>query len=325
MSLISFHDFLDAYLFIKRKSLSLFFKRFAILRQDSVNATWGNLPAQVINFGGIVTIQREQDKKISGNPDLEGIQYFLSTFLKSNEPVRILSIGCGNGHNELEIASHIKCEKMLGVDFSKNAIRKAVAAARDSGHPEVEFVEGDIEKMQFPPDYFDCIIALNSLHHFSKLSLLIPKLKLSLKKAGYFTILEYVGPNRVQWTKAQLDEANILLKKIPEDLRVFQNTRMIKTRVEKPGLLRMLISDRTEAVESSNIIPELRNNFVEIQLTHLGGTILMPLFQNIAHHFIHSGDERTDTIVKMCIEHEDDLINSGKLHSDFVFGVYQKI
>jgi hypothetical protein len=100
-------------------------------------------------------------------------------------------------------------------------------------------------------------------------------------------------------------------------------TPFIKNKVCAPGLVRMVLSDRTEACNSKQILPALRRHFNEVEYVALGGTILMPLFSAISENF-YQMDETTCKQVEYCIEQEAAWIAAGEIESDFMFGVYRK-
>ena len=60
----------------------------------------------------------------------EGHGVTVSKFLGSisfDKPFSFLDIGCGNGWVVRKIANHPKCKKAMGIDKSKNMIKRAVS------------------------------------------------------------------------------------------------------------------------------------------------------------------------------------------------------
>ena len=72
-------------------------------------------------------------------------------------PAKVLDIGCGRG----DTAAYLTRERgfdVIGMDISA----KAVASAKEK-YPELEFLEGDGEALDFPSRTFDCVLMECSL------------------------------------------------------------------------------------------------------------------------------------------------------------------
>ena len=85
----------------------------------------------------------------------------------------------------------------------------------------------------------------------------------------------------------------------------------------------MILWDPSEAVESHRIIPLIREIFDIVEIKGYGGTVLHPLFSDIAQNFL-SKDSETQHLLRMCFRVEDRLISSGELPSDFVVGICRR-
>ena len=80
------------------------------------------------------------------------------------------------------------------------------------------------------------------------------------------------------------------------------------------------MSDPSESVESSRIMPLLQDYFEIVDLRPYGGTVLHLLFSDIAANF-RDDSEKTDKLLSLCFQIEDTLLEIGELESDFVFVV----
>ncbi len=76
---------------------------------------------------------------------------------------RVLSIGCGSGEYELEIARSVA--RVVGIDLSPVAIESAQRRASRAGVTNVEFVAAAIGDASMPTDVFDAVMAFGVLHH----------------------------------------------------------------------------------------------------------------------------------------------------------------
>jgi arsenite methyltransferase len=73
---------------------------------------------------------------------------------------RVLDLGCGAGTDSL-IAAQMVSEQghVTGIDMTQEMLAKARAAAEEMGATNVEFVEGEAERLPFPDASFDVVIS----------------------------------------------------------------------------------------------------------------------------------------------------------------------
>jgi arsenite methyltransferase len=72
----------------------------------------------------------------------------------------VLDIGCGAGTDTLVAAQMVApAGKVTGIDMTPEMLSRARAAATEMGAQNVEFVEGDVEKLPFAPETFDVAIS----------------------------------------------------------------------------------------------------------------------------------------------------------------------
>lgn len=140
-----------------------------------------------------------------------------------------------------------------------------------------------------------------------------------MKKNGLLIIDEYVGPNRLQYPKKQIQAINNSLQLIPKKYRKIYKTPMYKNRVSGAGLFRMKLADPSECVDSESILPTLRKRFKPVIEHPCGGNVVMYALKDIAHHFKIMDKEKTEILHKV-IEIEDKYL--AKFNTDYLFGVY---
>lgn len=97
-------------------------------------------------------------------------RFFIERLLKAvlreiteNDAKKILSIGCGESYPERFLLDKLKYLKILGID--KNKIFLEVAKKRN---PEVDYMVGDIYKLNFSENEFDIALGLEILEHLDK-------------------------------------------------------------------------------------------------------------------------------------------------------------
>ena len=139
---------------------------------------------------------------------------------------------------------------------------------------------------------------------------------------GLLIIDAYIGPNRFQWTDEQLKKANQYLNKIPPQYRKFWMSNSIKKKIYRPSLLRMILSDSSEAVNSEEILPQIRMKFKKIEEKPYGGNLLHLIFKDISHNFIENTGN-INKILNFLFQAEDDFLENNN-KSDFIFGIYTK-
>lgn len=184
------------------------------------------------------------------------------------------------------------------------------------------FLNENIYNYNLPNDYFDFVLFHSSLHHFKNLNDFIPKvIRRTLTPGGKLIVNEFVGANRLQYKKHQLNHINRCILLIDREFRKLFKTNLYKDKFHGYGLLRMLISDPSECVESENILPVIRNHFKVVEEKKLGGNLLMPVLKDISHHFVEL-DSSKEKCLNAIFKYEDEYLQNNE--SDLVFGIYER-
>jgi len=84
----------------------------------------------------------------------------------SNTP-SILIAGCGSGRHAIITATRFADAEILAVDLSKSSLAYAKRMANDLGVENIEFVQGDILKLDTLDKRFDIIESVGVLHHMA--------------------------------------------------------------------------------------------------------------------------------------------------------------
>lgn len=262
-------------------------------------------------------VQRRWHGLITGEPNRDRIEYLVAEHLGDATELRGLSPACGTGRRERRWAETGRFSRIDGFDLNDSCINQARSDARTAGLDSIlNFQVRDIGTLSELVEPYDVIIAEHSLHHFSRVSRVLKDLAKLLLPSGWLFIDEYVGPTRFQWTKRQLEAVNALLMLIPERYRRTQDGS-IKKRIHRPSILSMIVDDPSEAIESSEILPALREHFEILEFKPYGGTLLQLVLSGIAHNFVEDEPEALE-VLELCFRAEDALLRSGELDSDFV-------
>jgi ubiquinone/menaquinone biosynthesis C-methylase UbiE len=113
-------------------------------------------------------------------------------FLLRHVPERCssaLDVGCGTGAFSRRLAE--KAERVVALDLSPEMIR--VARSRAAGISNIEFACADVMTFDLPPDQFDCVASVATLHHLPLRQVLL-KLRETIKPGGVLLVLDLFKP-----------------------------------------------------------------------------------------------------------------------------------
>ncbi len=321
-TLISIGDFIDVYYKIKSKGLDFLFSRlFKFSYKDRVSSKWDLFTSQS-DFWIIPEITKTWNNIISGAGTLGYEDYVCHKYFEDKKELSLLSIGCGEGRHERNFAKYAVFKTIVGVDISQESINNAMKLASED-KMNINYFCADFRKTKFIKDKFDVVLFDSSLHHFDKIDDFLKRNVLPIMNDnGFVVVFEYCGPNRLQWKNSQLKEANKILNNIPPRFKTLIDGKNLKRKVYRPGLIRMLLVDPSEAPDSQNLVKALRDNFQILEEKKLGWNILHILLKGIAHNFLAEDDE-SKKLIQDLIEKENEFLNTSQ-ENDAIFGVYQK-
>jgi ubiquinone/menaquinone biosynthesis C-methylase UbiE len=319
---ISPGDFIDLFFKVKQKGYSALLSKLYLTSQTRTVSKW-NLITSGSDFWIIPAIRSRWNEKCTGNQNLEYEDYVVSKYFSNARGLRILSVGCGTGSRERKFAKFTNFERIEGIDLAESQVEEARQLASAQNLDTIHYFTGNFSTYPFESDAYDMILFNSSLHHFDRINeFLKMKVMPLLKNEGYLIIYEYVGPRRLQWIRPQLNLVNQLLKQLPDKYKTRFNSHTIKRHIYRPGLLRMLIVDPSEAIDSESILPSIHKHFRIIEEKKVGWDILHLLLKDISHNFLGT-DKETQSILSHLFEQEDKyMAETGR--SDAVFGIYQK-
>lgn len=110
----------------------------------------------------------------------------LAYFKRSDQPRRMLDLGCGNGWLAAQLARVPGCE-VVGLD---RCLPLVTQAARVFSEPTLQFACGDIFEDIFPLASFDHIILCDTISWFPNLPQLINRCRQYLRPEGELHLLE---------------------------------------------------------------------------------------------------------------------------------------
>lgn len=256
---------------------------------------------------------------ISGGSDEHWLWWFFNQYLKYGTVFkRSLSVCCGDGAHELALRMIGRVRFIHGFDISEGAIAQAKATFEKAAiSPETyAFEVRDADDLELA-NGSDLILSTGALHHVTNLEGLLSTLSKALDPNGYFVLLEYVGPNRMQWTDIQLSVINGILRRL-DPRYLMGNTR---TELSRPPIAEVMAIDPSEAVRSEDVLRLLPDYFTIEYLRNFNGTVIHPLYPLLNGSLTNTDSPGFDDIVRKILRLEDFFIRLKVLSSDFVFAI----
>lgn len=322
MRIISPDDFIDLYYKSKQRGLKFLSSKLNPNHINRTKSAFNDTAIHSSNWWIIPKVQERWNLLVTGNPKTNYIQYTNEHYLKDKKDIQMLSLGSGTCTAELEFARYPSIKKIICVDIAENRINEAKEKAKQQNINSIDFKIADVHSFDLAENYYDIIFFNSSLHHFKNLEAFLKKIKISLKQDGFLIINEYVGPNRLQYPNNQIKAINEAIKLIPKKYRIRFKSNSFKNRYYGSGILRMIIADPSECIESEKILPLIHKDFQIVEEKIIGGNILMSAFKDISHNFIEINKEK-EKILDNLFRFEDEYLENNK--SDFIFGIYKKI
>jgi ubiquinone/menaquinone biosynthesis C-methylase UbiE len=96
-----------------------------------------------------------------------------------------LELGCGSGAFARLLAN--RAQQVLALDLSPQMIR--IARKRSTNYTNIDFQRADARVWEFPPESFDCICSIATLHHLP-LEETLAKMKRALRANGVLLVLD---------------------------------------------------------------------------------------------------------------------------------------
>ena len=102
----------------------------------------------------------------------------------------LLSVGCGTGTLEITLAKKYPQSNITGLDLSPKMVQRA--KSKSVGIPNIEFIEGDSENLQFSNGSFDYVLCIHSFHHYPNQPNALTGFKRVLRENGELVMIDAV-------------------------------------------------------------------------------------------------------------------------------------
>ena len=175
------------------------------------------------------------------------IEWLLTEIVGHPNVQNVLSVCCGDGTHELIAMNSGKLGFLRGFDLSEGAIHKANAKFREAGIlvDRYLFEVRDANNLDISGT-FDLVLSAGAIHHVTNLEDLLAKIAAMLEPDGRLALVEFVGPDRFQWTDDQIEIVNRLLGAL--DVRYLKGGT--PNSCVRPLIEDMIRLDPSEAVRS---------------------------------------------------------------------------
>lgn len=232
----------------------------------------------------------------------------------STKPIRALLLSNGETNRVLPWI-----EAIPGVESI--ALIREDDAGEEFGPGRIPIRETDWSSLPGEEEY-QLIVADHALSRLPHIEPRLGALEGALAVGGVFALRDYTGPERFQFSRAQMRLANALLQVLPPERRIDVSGE-VREAQEAPPLAWVINNDPLAAVNSREVRAGVAAAFSLLDEADLGGTILMPLLAGIGHNFLDASEESIrllDALWKM----ERTLIEASLLPSDHWFAVAAK-
>lgn len=265
------------------------------LRSLIGGAFWGRTFAS----GGMMTwmaepsVRRYINQSVTGSPDIWPIEW-LQRWVGQQPLAHCLSLGCGDGALERDLARKGLCGHIMGLDISHTAIEIARAQAVEAGTQHLEYATADLNALRLERASLQAAFFHQSLHHVEALEHCLAVIRDALVDDGFLYLDEYVGPSRSEWRPRLLAEAQAVYQLLPREVRR-------RSRLKLPVDWR----DPTEAIRSSDILPTVRSLFRVVEERPYGGNLFSVIYPHLRFEGVSAAlrEQVLDTIVAAEREH----------------------
>ncbi len=282
--------------------------------QDNFKVYWETLPI----------VSHYQFQCMTGDENKDYLTYTID-YLRDHvgtEDLQGLSIGCVEmSPTEMTLYKTGYFCAFDVMDIAGGLLKRQERKATKEGLEGIAYIKQDLNKVDLGQNQYDLIWAVGTIHHIENLEGFFDQVQSALTERGVFVMREYIGPNRIQLTDEQLAIANEILSYLPEKYkRTVDGT--LKTQEQRVDINQLIKIDPSESVRSEDLLAIFKEKLDVIHLAPTGGTLLMPLLNNIASNF--EQDPEGEAMLRIVIMLERMLIENNILPSDYVFCMAKK-
>ncbi|MBK7062734.1 MAG: class I SAM-dependent methyltransferase [Rubrivivax sp.] len=117
------------------------------------------------------------------------------------------SLGAGDGTFEKLLVEHGILGSVVGIDLADGRVREANERSGELAD-RLRYEVADANRGDYGLASYDVLFAKAALHHIAELESMMQGMRRALRPGGRLVTLDFFGPNRFQWTDAQLAAVN---------------------------------------------------------------------------------------------------------------------
>lgn len=264
-------------------------------------------------------LQRHLNRTATGDPENDWLSHVRAKHLPA-ALARTLVIGCGEGFIERALLRREGVAAITAVDTNVSAVERARRHADRVGMSAITYGTLDLDTGALPRGPWDAVIVHDLLHHVEKPEAVFAAIHDALAPTGRLTFVEYVGPNRFQYSDEHMELVRRYFRLLPDRLRKDPGSGRILWRRERIDPERLARTDPFEAAASADILPLARRMFTAEAEYSGGGGLLHPLLSGLASNFGQALAEE-ERLLRVLCDAEAHLSRSGLLADDFAIFV----
>jgi ubiquinone/menaquinone biosynthesis C-methylase UbiE len=174
----------------------------------------------------------------------------------------VIEVGSGRGGGSSYMKRYLKSKTMIGIDYSKNAIKFS------NEHHSVEgltFMHGDAENLSLANESADAIVNVESSHYYGSMKKFVEQVHRVLRPGGYFLFADLRPSEKVEELDKTFSDAGfevvkkeLISKEVVTALDAFHEYKLAFFQNMVTGWLRKPLNDFA-GVKGSNIHTEFSN------------------------------------------------------------------
>jgi ubiquinone/menaquinone biosynthesis C-methylase UbiE len=228
-------------------------------------------------------------------------------------PIRIASIGAGNGDMEVRIAALLKKSGVHRFRFQCMDINPAMldrgreTARKEQQSAHFEFVETEMSQWS-PEGTLDIVMAHHSLHHIEQLEMLFANVRKAIGNRGYFLVCDMAGRNgHMRWPEA-LEIVDDIWRTMPDRYKYNHQLKRVEQTYENWDCS----TEGFEGIRSQDILPLLVRLFQFEAFAAFGNLPDLFVDRSFGHNLSPDNEEDVAFIHRIG-ELNDRLISEGKI------------
>lgn len=287
---------------------------------QKLDAVWGDPDAWVaegLQWRHLPEVIRTVNERVSGDADLPPLHWFLRHVARSRPlPLeRVLVLGCGLAQVERTLVAGGRARSAVAMDLSAQVVERARA---ETSGLAIEYLQADMNDLPLGreplvPGSFDAVVGVSTVHHCDRLDALYRALHVLLAPGGWLFFDEYVGPERFQYARSHMDFIEAVAETLPDRLLTTRSGQ-VRRGFRAPTVQEVIAVDPTEAVNSTRIVPALREWFELEAVRPYGGGLLELLLAGVAQNF---QSPEAAPHLQAVIRAEDDALRLGRMAHHF--------